>query len=95
MRKIIKNGECADCGKNTFQNRRDYYMVKMDIWNRFGLGKTSRDIILNGVNTSWTEDEPSGMLCILCLENRMGRKIKKSDLYPCLANEINPYLNKK
>lgn len=63
---------CKDCGKDTFIERKDYYMVTHDLWYKFGVG--------------------NGMLCMDCIENRIGRKLTKSDILVCpLTLDYNPY----
>jgi len=63
---------CIDCDKDIYQNPKDYYMIRNDLWKKYGVGK--------------------GMLCIECIEKRLGRKICKEDLTDCLVNTIfNPY----
>jgi hypothetical protein len=69
-----KHWSCVDCGKPTFQTT-DYYMVKNELWKRFGVGEE--------------------MLCISCLEKRMGRKLTKEDLLDCPLNmSINEFTMK-
>lgn len=71
------NSLCVDCGKDTFEDPRDYYMVNMEIWNEFGLGGSS----WSNDKESWIEDNgPVGMLCLDDLERRMGRKVILDDL---------------
>lgn len=76
-----KRGECKDCGKSTFEHPGDYYMLKVEMWNKYADGNS---IELHG---GWSEEKPSGFLCMRCLEKRMGRKLLLSDLMPeCPAN---------
>jgi hypothetical protein len=70
-------GNCNDCGKSTFIELGDYYMVTPEIWNQYGLGGSYWS---DETHTSWSEDTPSGMLCMKDLERRMGRKLQLSDL---------------
>lgn len=86
----LEHFKCADCGRLVIEDPRDWYMVSMEVWNTYGLGKTSR---LNE-DGSWTEDEPSGVLCMDDLEKRMGRKLEAGDLYDCMLNTMNPYTRK-
>ena len=84
------NENCRDCGIYIYDNLKNDYMVLPKIWNKYGLGVTSRLLSKN----VWTEDEDSGKLCMSCLEDRLGRKIKKSDLMNTLSNRENPYIAK-
>jgi len=79
---------CHDCGKETHILNGDYYMVTPLIWNKYGLGGSYL------YEDGWREDTPSGELCMSCLEDRMGRKLEKSDLLICPLNYLNPYTNK-
>lgn len=78
---------CADCGRSTLDDPRDYYMVSMEVWNEYGLGTTAR----RNPEGGWTEDEPSGMLCMDDMERRLGRKLTRDDLHECPLNYLNPY----
>ncbi len=66
---------CKDCGKDTYIDEKDYYMVTEKIWKKFGL---------NG----------RGMLCMNCMELRLGRKLIKTDLRKCDLNNWNYYTQK-
>lgn len=60
---------CADCGKDTSQDLRDYYMVTFKLWKKHGVGKRmlcmdcfekrlgrklkAEDILDCPVNTMW------------------------------------------
>ena len=69
----MKTEKCMDCGKNTFKDPVDYYMLKDKVW----LSINPKDL---------------GMLCMDCCEKRLGRKIVKADILPCvLTEEHNPY----
>ena len=35
----MTDASCHDCGKDTFANDKDYYMVKDDLWKEHGVGK--------------------------------------------------------
>jgi hypothetical protein len=80
-----KRNNCKDCGKDTMVDDKDYYMVKHQVWNKYGLGEGE-------------DDEPEqvdindGMLCMDCMETRIGRKLEFDDLLPCPLNGVlNPY----
>lgn len=64
---------CKDCGKDTYINNIDYYIVNHEIWEKFGVG--------------------SDMLCLNCIETRIGHKLTKKDLIDCFVNKFNPYTN--
>ena len=71
------NWLCEDCGKDCFVGNVDYYMVKHDIWHKYGLG------------------ESRGMLCMSCIEERIGHKLTKDDILDCpLTRHYNPYTSK-
>lgn len=74
---------CKDCGVNTYEAPGDYYMVTPEIWNQYGLGGS---YWINKSHLSWGEDKPSGMLCMKCLQTRMGRPLRLSDLMDALIN---------
>ncbi len=81
---------CVDCGKDT-KNPKDYYMVKAVVWNKYGLGGSVDIPKKKGGGWFHKTGESSGMLCVKCLETRMGRKLIKKDLYICELNWLNPY----
>ena len=81
-----KDFVCVDCGIDTIKNPKDYYMVTTEVWNKHGLGGSF------DLEEGWGNDDPeNGMLCMKCLETRIGRKIKFEDLMPCEVNLLNPY----
>jgi hypothetical protein len=66
---------CKNCGKDTFLNDKDYYMVRHDIWAKIGVG--------------------TDMLCMGCMENRLGHTLRKYEILRCLVTEQeNPYTKK-
>ena len=68
----FNNDICRDCGKNTADDPKDYYMIRNDLWAKYGVAK--------------------GMLCMECIETRIGRKLTKKDLTNCIVNiSWNPY----
>lgn len=75
MKKQLEIGDCKDCGDSTFDHPRDYYMVKCWVWNKYADGTSYRTR-----RGAWDEEKLSGMLCMACLETRMGRKLRPSDL---------------
>jgi len=59
---------CADCGKDTFIESKDYYMVTTELWEKYGVGEK--------------------MLCIGCMEDRLGHKLTKEDITDCPVNTL-------
>ena len=87
-KKEMKHWRCVDCGTDTMKGD-NFYMVNCDIWNRYGLGGSE------ATARGWRNTgKPSGMLCIPCLEDRMGRKLQKSDLPDWPVNHFNLYTAK-
>jgi len=65
--------DCKDCGKDT--NKLDeYYMVHSSVWGAAGM-ETNEAYEQGLTNTRL----PDGMLCIGCLENRLGRRLTPVD----------------
>jgi hypothetical protein len=56
------NWLCLDCGKNTFENNEDYYMLRNRLWRRLV-----------------PREERHGMLCLACVEGRLGRPLTPAD----------------
>ena len=84
--------KCEDCNIDTRKNLKDYYMVTCAVWNLYGLGG-SMDCKGGGWKNITGKD--SGMLCMNCLEDRIGRKLKKKDLMWCgVYLDWNPYTRK-
>ena len=67
-RRLTQKAEwkCVDCGKDTFVDNKDYYMVTFDLWKKFGVGER--------------------VLCIDCMEDRLGHKLNKEDILDCPLN---------
>ncbi len=83
---------CNDCGIDTKLDNKDYYMVSAEIWNKYGLGEGKVFVNKEGAMCGGGE---SGFLCMKCLEERMGRKLKKSDIFICpITQFFNPYTKK-
>jgi len=69
------NWLCADCGKDTFIDPKDFYMIRFELWDIIGVG--------------------GGMLCMDCIEKRVGHALTKNEILPCpLTEYINPYTSK-
>ena len=70
----LKHQLCHDCGCDTLNSPRDYYMVHDEVWKQYGLGS-----------------QP-GMLCMNCLEKRLGQPLQAHHLMLCPLNiTVNPY----
>lgn len=70
-----KHWRCVDCGKDTWIDDKDYYMVTFELWEKHGVGQN--------------------MLCMDCMETRIGHKLRKEDILPCILTEkMNPYTKK-
>lgn len=64
---------CEDCGACTCtRHLREYFMVTDAIWRKHGV--------------PWRRATVSGMLCIGCLEARMGRRLTRADFTDCKLN---------
>jgi hypothetical protein len=74
---------CLDCGFNTRINNIDYYIVHNYIWDAVVKDDYNELCELRGYN---------GMLCINCLELRLGRKLVFEDFTRCMLNHNNPYV---
>ena len=83
---------CNDCGIDTCIDPRDYYMVTASVWNTYGLGGCV--MAEDGESWSSAEEGSGGFLCMKCLEDRMGRKLKYEDVMWCGASTMNPYVVK-
>jgi hypothetical protein len=60
---------CADCGIGTV-TLGEYYMVKRDVWEQVWTGRRK----------AWHGTVPGqGILCIGCLEQRLGRTLTPDD----------------
>jgi hypothetical protein len=70
---------CADCGVGT--NRLgEWYMVHDHIWEQAWSGRRK----------SWQHLEGQEVLCIACLEKRLGRTLMASDFTDAPCNDPNP-----
>lgn len=70
---IPKGWDCKCCGKSCWDDEKDYYMLKDEVWKK--IFKRKR-----------------GMLCMDCVEEKLGRKLQKEDIAICpLTTDINPY----
>src|SRR3974390_1908830 len=74
---------CADCGVGTF-GIGEYYMVKDEIWEQAaitGQGLPCGTVNLRnaGRRKDWHSLDGQEMLCIGCLEKRIGRTLMRCD----------------
>lgn len=77
---------CDDCGEDT-DKINEYYMVKDEIWEKAGASEWPE----------WVKElkEDPDLLCIGCLEKRIGRQLTKQDFAECPVNELaGPFPNK-
>ncbi len=63
---------CKTCGKNTFLNDYDSFMLNDKLWLRLN------------------KQRKNGVICLDCVENKLGRKILKDDLKEHQLNKLNP-----
>jgi hypothetical protein len=77
MKAPVVLSRCADCGVGTF-TLGEYYMVRDDVWEQAWVGRRA----------AWQKDFE--MLCIGCLEARIGRTLTSEDFIHCQIN--NPAL---
>jgi hypothetical protein len=68
----MSRGDCVDCHVNTFEIK-EYYVVTTKTWRKAGMKHPF--------------ESGDGMLCIGCLESRLGRKLTSRDFYDCPANQ--------
>ena len=66
--------KCIDCTECT-STLNEYYMVTDEVWS------------LAGMAIEDTPYEYSGMLCIGCLENRLGRELNNRDFSSASIND--------
>jgi hypothetical protein len=69
---------CADCGFGTITGG-EYYMVKEEVWEAAWAGRRK----------PWHELPGQQVLCIGCLEKRIGRKLTANDFTDAPVNDLN------
>jgi len=69
---------CADCGVGTI-TLGEFYMVRRQIWEKAWAGR----------RRPWTHLPGQEILCIGCLEARIGRTLTRSDFSDVPVNDIN------
>jgi len=72
--------ECTDCGKNTSKIN-EYYMVHDSVWGAANM-ETNAAFEQGLTNIR----RPDGMLCVGCLENRLGRQLTPADFTDAEVN---------
>jgi len=92
----MNDWDCVDCGANT-RELGEYYMVLRSIWLQAGMrGPSDQDIAdlragkYDGATYEKVRDllAAPGMLCIGCLENRIGRKLTRYDFMDAPINDL-------
>jgi hypothetical protein len=87
---------CHDCGADT---HREYYRLRNDVWDNVAreVNRLVPDLdpLHYVANTrcggDWCEGDCIGMLCIACVEDRLGRQLEPADFKPnAPANELPP-----
>jgi hypothetical protein len=63
-------GECFDCGHNTWRSPQEYYAVTDAVWS-----------MACAVEPKLPDE--LGMLCVGCLEQRLGRELTRADFKDC------------
>lgn len=85
---------CLDCGVSTHRIR-EYYMVQNSIWDRVvkSRPRIANLIVLDedgkidkSIAPVPVKIQNEGMLCIGCLETRVGRKLRAKDFTDCHIN---------
>jgi hypothetical protein len=69
-------GRCADCDVGT-RSINEYYMVHDHVWEQAWAGRLK----------SWHELDGQQVLCIGCLEKRLGRKLTRYDFTDAPVND--------
>jgi hypothetical protein len=76
---------CIDCGVGTITSR-EWYMVKNEVWDQAWVGRRK----------SWHwQTMGQEILCIGCLEQRLGRMLTASDFTDAPVNDPNKQLMSK
>jgi hypothetical protein len=83
MSKLGRGFKCADCLTPTWD---EYYMVTDEIWSLAWSG--------------WRRPRPpetglDHMLCIRCLERRIGRTMTRADFTDCPLNDLNQRMERR
>jgi hypothetical protein len=78
-RKNLISAFCNDRGKDTepwppHKGTQEHYIVKDEVWAAVGMkpGKVGNDMVMRG----------GGILCVNCIEKRLGRILTKDDFSP-------------
>ena len=83
----MKKGECCDCGVETFDID-EYYMVNHDVWAAAN-GHTCAALGCFAKPRDTYHLHPR-MLCIGCLETRLGRQLCRDDFMPTAGCNFDP-----
>lgn len=82
---MLPSFNCLDCGMDTSARSgvAEYYMVREPIWLvAFGLLEYRQRV----GQIRHQKQKPKGMLCIGCLEDRLGRQLTPTDFTACPLN---------
>ena len=60
---------CQCCSKDTWEEEKDYYMLKDHIWKKIA-------------------SDPDGMMCMDCVEEKLGHKLTADDILICPLTEL-------
>lgn len=88
--------ECGDCTVCTMCAG-EYYMVLDEVWSAAGMPLQPAPDVLSGADSAWVEGRltrteyeavysTGGMLCIGCIEARLGRELTAADFSPAPIN---------
>lgn len=84
-RDLIDTPHCIDCGIHT-RVIKEYYMLEWDIWNSLIDPVAERYLFDAPVYYYLDVIQWYGMLCIGCVEHRLGRELKTYDFLDCPLN---------
>lgn len=76
-KKLTPFWACFDCAEDT---DREYYMIHDDLWEQAGMG--------HGWKYYSDPSKLDGLLCVGCLESRLGRQLTKEDFTDAPVNTI-------
>lgn len=91
--------KCADCEVDTFDNG-EYYMVRDEVWAAAWAGRRVNcgcgalgtvggfQCVFEFNEMSRRRCEACEVLCIGCLEQRLGRTLTRADFVDCRLNDI-------
>lgn len=79
---IIEGFKCMDCEvftRSKWGGIDEYYMVNWELWYQ---ATGFYDLVYD------PDNKDNGMLCIGCLENRIGRKLNRNDFMDAPVNDL-------